>query len=344
MYSNAAPMPKELIDSSEKPAYPLWSLRFWKAYIETMRPYLLYVSGAAGLAGLAFTEGVATTGIILASVAFFLSYGLGQALTDCFQTDTDSISAPYRPLVRGLITKAQVFTVSIAGLTVVTLILAYLNPEILILGLLAVVGLITYTPFKRTWWGGPPWNAWIVALLPLMGRLADTNYSILNLSVITRGSSFAFILALCTVFLGYANFVVMGYFKDISADRETGYRTIPVLFGWEKATKISDHLAVYTAILAFSTLFVSSATGEASIWGFFIFSAAAGTSLFAQARLHKTLDEKKTYPMIAGTVRCFILYCVAIAVALKPDWLLFSILFYLFFELTLRLRPDKTQV
>jgi hypothetical protein len=35
---------------------------------------------------------------ILTSLAFFpflLSYGLGQALTDCFQMDTDRISSPY---------------------------------------------------------------------------------------------------------------------------------------------------------------------------------------------------------------------------------------------------------
>ena len=342
MSSKAAPMPNDFLGKRE--AYPILSLRFWRAYLVTMRPYLLYVSGAAGLAGLAFTGGIPATGILLASAAFFLSYGLGQALTDCFQTDTDSISSPYRPLVKGNITKRQVFAVSIAGLTGVILILAYLDPEILLLGLLAVAGLVTYTSFKRTWWGGPPWNAWIVALLPLMGRLADPGLSLFDLSVVTRGHSLPFILAVATIFVGYANFVVMGYFKDISADRQTGYRTIPVVFGWEKGTKVSDHLAVYTAILCFSTLFALSATGEASLWGFFIFSAGAGTSLFAQAGLHRVEEEKETHPMIAGTVRCFILYCLAIAVALKPGWLLPSILFYLFFELTLRMRPERSQV
>ena len=40
---------------------------------------------------------------VLIGLAFFVSYGFGQALTDCFQTDTDALSAPYRPLVRGLV-------------------------------------------------------------------------------------------------------------------------------------------------------------------------------------------------------------------------------------------------
>jgi len=33
---------------------PVWSMRFVRAYIVTMRPYLLFVSGAAGLVGLSF--------------------------------------------------------------------------------------------------------------------------------------------------------------------------------------------------------------------------------------------------------------------------------------------------
>jgi len=75
---------------------PVWSLRFVRAYITTMRPYLLFVSGAAGLVGLSFVPGGASLRVVLAFSALFLSYGLGQALTDCFQTDTDALSAPYR--------------------------------------------------------------------------------------------------------------------------------------------------------------------------------------------------------------------------------------------------------
>ena len=37
--------------------------------------------------------------------------------------------------------------------------------------------------------------------------------------------------ALLAVFFGYANFVLAGYFKDVDADRATGYHTLPVVFG-----------------------------------------------------------------------------------------------------------------
>ena len=61
-------------------------LLFWKNYAVHMRPYLLFVSGVAGAAGIAMGKGTnpapvhAITGFIL----FFLGYGFGQALTDCF--------------------------------------------------------------------------------------------------------------------------------------------------------------------------------------------------------------------------------------------------------------------
>ena len=80
----------------EKSPYPINSSAFWAAYWIHMRPYLLFVSGAAGLAGMAFTweRGPLEDWRILVVAVFFFSYGLGQALTDCFQTDTDKLSAP----------------------------------------------------------------------------------------------------------------------------------------------------------------------------------------------------------------------------------------------------------
>ena len=188
-------------------AYSIGNIKFWQAYITTMRPYLLFISGAAGLVGLAFIEDPPIVRVILAFIPLFLSYGLGQALTDCFQTDTDAISSPYRPLVRGMISRKQVLTISLIGLITGAFILAYLNPRILIFGILAIVGLLTYTFFKRTWWGGPPWNSWIVALLPIMGHLADKEYHVRSIVHFGDSNSLAFFLAVAAIFFGYANFV-----------------------------------------------------------------------------------------------------------------------------------------
>jgi 4-hydroxybenzoate polyprenyltransferase len=320
--------------------YRLLSLGFLKSYITTMRPYLLFVSGAAGMVGLAFIDGPPHWRVALAFVPLFLSYGLGQALTDCFQTDTDAISAPYRPLVRGVVSKAQVFPVSLVGLTLVVLILAYLNPWILPLGFLAVIGLLTYTYFKRRWWGGPPWNAWIVAILPMMGRLVDRDYSLSELIRFGDLHTPAFCLSIVAIFAGYANFVVMGYFKDISADRQTGYQTFPVVFGWRANAVYGDITALVVAGL--SARVVALMGGGFLAWTFL--AAAVVLQLHAQVSVHRTRDEHAVGTPIANGVRALILFCLAIVLALKPGWIGFAGVFYVLFELVLRLRPEHGQV
>lgn len=317
------------------------SVAFWRAYWSTMRPYLIFVSGAAALVGMAFIENPDLFKVIIAFVPLFFSYGLGQALTDCFQMDTDAYSAPYRPLIKGLISRGQVITISLSGLALSVLILTTINPVILIFGILAVVGLLSYTSFKRTWWGGPFWNSWIVALLPLMGRLVEREALHQKIIGSNDPRSLAFLLAVLAVFFSYANFVMMGYFKDISADRKTGYRTFPVVFGWKAAAVYSDGLAIGAAFLTGWTLYV---IGNFSFVGVAVFILGLGVALSAQVKIHTVRDESKAFGSITNVVRAFILYSTAIVVTLKTEWLFFLVLFYLLFEFALRKRPEETQV
>lgn len=305
-----------------------------------MRPYLTFVSGSAGLVGMAFVENGNSLRMVIGFIPLFLSYGFGQALTDCFQMDTDAISSPYRPLIRGIISRKEVLAVSLAGLFGSALIMAYLNLKILLLGLLAVIGLLTYTKFKRTWWGGPPWNSWIVALLPIMGRLVDKEYRILGFF-----HSAPFLWSILAIFSGYANFVLMGYFKDISADRQTNYRTFPVVFGWRKAAIASDLLAAAAAFFAGAALFsILLLTGKSNLPAVLIFLLTTVLSSYSQVKIHLIKEERKTFGPITNVVRIFILYDIAILLTLKPGWLIFMIIFYFLFELSLRLRPEVTQV
>lgn len=323
---------------TEQGFYSIFSIHFWHAYLITMRPYLLFVSGSAGMVGLAFIEKDLGWILLVAFLPLFFSYGFGQALTDCFQTDTDSISSPYRPLVQGIISKKQVLGVSFSGLLISVIILGYLNPVILILGLFSVIGLLTYTFFKKSWWGGPPWNAWIVALLPIIGRYTDPEFQI---SELTLPLDLPFLLSILAIFFAYANFVVMGYFKDITADMETGYQTFPVVFGWKPAAIYSD----ITGFMAF--LFTGGALyaiGNISVWPVALFVSASATSLYAQIGIHRTRNEQETYRFIENCVRSFILFCLAIVIALNLEWLLFVIIFYVLFELVMYIRPEKSQV
>ena len=68
--------------------YKLFSIGFLKGYLITMRPYLLFVSGITGIVGMSLGPDIISIKIILVFLASFLSYGFGQALTDCFQMDT----------------------------------------------------------------------------------------------------------------------------------------------------------------------------------------------------------------------------------------------------------------
>ncbi|MFQ5799470.1 MAG: UbiA family prenyltransferase, partial [Bacteroidota bacterium] len=148
------------------------TIAFWRSYVVTMRPYLLFVSGITGIAGLSLAPEVPLLNTMLLSLTFLLSYGFGQALTDSFQMDTDSLSAPYRPLVQGKLRRSDVLVVSLLGLILSGVVVVLHNFLNLFLALLTIVGLSTYTYFKRRWWAGPIYNAWIVTVLCLIGYLS----------------------------------------------------------------------------------------------------------------------------------------------------------------------------
>jgi 4-hydroxybenzoate polyprenyltransferase len=326
---------------NNRTSLPLLSLGFWQAYWITMRPYLLFVSGAAGAVGLAMGDDLHVLRALLAFACFFFSYGFGQALTDCFQTDTDAVSSPYRPLVQGKVTRAQVGAVSLVGLLAAAGGLALIKPILLLLGLLGVVGLIAYTPSKRTWWGGPPWNSWIVGLLTVMGWQAATTTSLWPLSAAFAHVPRGFFWCVLAVFFGYANFVVMGYFKDISADRITGYHTFPVVFGWRANTVYSDLLALCAALCAAIVVIKHSSLNLIAV---VVFVIGAAINVTAQLNIHKTRNEHAAHRPIANVVRAFVLYTAAMALAHQPNWIWMTIVYYMLFEITLRTRAETTQV
>jgi len=321
--------------------FPVFSWGFWPRYLIHMRPYLLYVSGIAAFTGMALATQPDWRRVLLAGLPFFLSYGFGQALTDVFQTDTDAISSGYRPLVRGEISKVGVFCVSLAGFALSVSLIVTLSVSVALLGAVTVVGLILYTPFKRTWWGGPPWNSWIIATLVTMGFL-----SVGGTLDDVRSMPRHLLLATLSVFFAYANFVVGGYFKDISADRVTGYNTFPVRFGWFAGAVYSDVVSLLAAL--FSALCIApqaaKGAGPAALAGWALWVLAVLVNLRAQIGLHGTRDEQAVGAPIAAIVRSMLLYCMAMIVAYQPSWLIPAAVFQLLFELTLRVRPQHSQV
>lgn len=301
-----------------------------------MRPYLMFVSGITGLAGISFSPSVSGDKLILIFIASFLSYGFGQALTDCFQTDTDSISSPYRPLTQKVVSKESFLIISLIGLTFCAGVFGIYNPLNLILGFAAGIGLATYTFFKRRWWGGPFYNAWIVSVLFIIAYLAgEINHSFPP----------EIIFAALAVLLGYANFVLTGYFKDISADRATGYNTLLVKFGRKISALVSDIFAFLFTL--FSSLTVLSIKNSFSLTDIpiFIFSAAGLFYIFsAQIRLHRVKTDSDAFTAIAHTVHTYILFLSVIALTNHPGWLILLGIYYLMYIGVLKMRPAKEQI
>ena len=318
------------------------TLGFLRHYVVTMRPYLLFVSGATGLAGLALTPIEFSPMFFVIFAIFFFSYGLGQALTDCFQTDTDSISSPYRPLTMGKIRKSQVLSVSLAGLISGGLILVAANRTNILLVSLSIFGLSTYTFFKRRWWGGPFYNAWIVAALCLMAYLSGNGIAHQEPKL-----AIPLISTLAATFWGYANFVLAGYFKDISADRATGYNTLPVVFGRVVSAIVSDIFAVLFLVSAGvavgSVLAGNGLSSEKLVW---VIPAAAGTiaALTAQIRLHRENSDEMAFGAISPVVHAYILILSAMASASRPSFIILAALLYPGFLIAMKLRPQKEQI
>lgn len=325
--------------------FPVYNVQFWKKYWIHMRPYLLFISGTAALVGMAHIPEVNYFHLMIAFPFFFMSYGACQAMTDVFQTDTDAISSPYRPLVRGEVSKGAVFWVSFALIAWGGFVMSYINPYILMPCFILIAGLSTYVFFKRTWWGGPPWNSWIAAMIPIGGRMIDPNFHFMDALNPPNEAAMPMFYTVLLVFFAYCNFVVAGYFKDISADRETNYNTFQVRFGWFAGAVYSDILCGLSIVFTYLAIKPVLAQGGFAAKASLLLLVFTGVmNIIAQVQLHMTRDEKKSNGPIATVVRSFILYCSAIVIAFKPGWLLFLIVNYILFEMVLKARPEKTQV
>ncbi|MFC2083946.1 UbiA family prenyltransferase [Bacteroidota bacterium] len=319
--------------------HKIHSMEFIKAYLITMRPYLLFVSGITGLTGLSLIPATNQVNVILVFLASFLSYGFGQALTDCFQIDTDELSSPYRPLTQGIISKNHVLIISILGLIFCVSIFWIFNPVNVLLGVTAGLGLYSYTYFKKKWWAGPFYNAWIVAVLFLMAFLTgQPNWLDIDIGVFT--------FTLLTVFWGYTNFVLSGYFKDINADRKTGYNTLPVVHGRRISAVISDIFAALTIFFSFLAILYcnTSFVPGTLVFTALFFVAGFILSITAQYRLHKVKTDEEAHAVISPVVHSYILILSSISIAHKPEWIIPLIYFYLCFIIVMKTRPKKNQV
>jgi 4-hydroxybenzoate polyprenyltransferase len=205
-----------------------------------------------------------------------------------------------------------------------------------------VLGLIAYTWFKRRWWGGPLWNAWVVAALPAIGFLAGGGHAG------ALGTDRALWAAMLSVLFSYAVFVLLGYFKDISADRATAYRTLPVVAGWRMAALVSLGLGLAAFVCSAWLLGLLGAFegGRAPTLAVALplWLAGGAAVIGAHPIMLRLRSEREAHRAITWTVRGFVLLHLGEAVVALPALAGPSLIFYVLFELVLGARPERSQV
>ncbi len=313
--------------------------RWLNAYLTTMRPYLLFVSGAAGLVGEALANRGSRLERMLVFVPLFLAYGFGQALTDTFQTDTDSLSAPYRPLVRGELRIQSVRWVSLVGLLASALLVCAFSAWVMIPSALAVLGLLLYTPCKRRHWAGPACNSFVVALLPVIGAIALVR-SPSQLDV-------RLLAAAVSMFGTYAVFVIIGYLKDVEADRQTGYDTLPVHFGLRRAVLASAAyamLGVFGSIALIASQLTRTSLDRVTGPGLVFWVFGCTGLLVCHALAWRVTRDQDAHRAIGWSVRAFLSLHLGEAILLDPALAQLALTLMAMFEIALVMRPQRCQI
>ncbi len=149
------------------------------------------------------------------------------------------------------------------------------------------------------------------------------------------------------VFFGYANFVLIGYYKDVAADRATGYRTLPVVFGRGRAALVSDGFALLALLgcgVAVSAAWAGTSFTPATALGLALVAAGAAVSGLAQWQVHEVETDAEAHRALAPAVHAYVLLLAGVAALHKPGWALALAFFYLGFVLWLGQRPMRQQI
>jgi len=153
-------------------------------------------------------------------------------------------------------------------------------------------------------------------------------------------------LTLVAVFFGYSNFVLVGYFKDIEADEQTGYNTLPVVFGRKTSAMISNVFASFAVFATIKLFFITAAQTEFIQLipaAAFLITAVIST-LYTQWQLRQVMYDEEAYKAVSPSVHSYLLTLSSITTMNKPSWSIFALLFYMAFIAVMKLRPTKTQI
>jgi len=145
------------------------------------------------------------------------------------------------------------------------------------------------------------------------------------------------------VVLTYAVFVLLGYFKDVEADRATGYVTLPVRFGRRLSVLVSAVLCLLGLACSLVLLRVAAARPVLAL-GALLWATGAAFLLLAHLRILPAQRDEEAHPAIAMAVRGYVLLRLGEVALLRADLALPVLGVAVLFELALQRRPCRTQI
>lgn len=287
-------------------------LKFFKAYIKSMRLYYAFVTGIAGWIGTAFYEYIAhspfqtvelvpTTekkAVIL--IMLFLSWGVNQIINDYLGLKEDRINAPHRPMVTGELNPRKALALT-GVVLIITLSITYfyLEPIALIPAILGIGLNVLYEYAKGHGIFGNIVFGLMISTCTAFGFLAAGPTASPYFT-----SSRVSVLILVAVMNGLMTFYT--YFKDYEGDKAADKRTLIVLLGLER----SRYLAVISAFLPglLFMLFYFNRFIEARVNTMFLI--LAGLTFFLELwtgyLYFKNPHGEKTYYSLAANFRACI--------------------------------------
>lgn len=168
--------------------------------------------------------------LVLAVLGAYLATTSSYVLNDCCDVDIDRINLPHRPLPSGELSRTRALLYALLLVGVACAIALYLNPESLVV-LLVAVAVITFYSYhaKRTTplsfvpvgvaYGLVPIGVWL-AFDP--AGILKPDGAMLPLPAVLLG------LMICITDWG---FTLSGVCRDVEGDRERGVPTVPVVHG-----------------------------------------------------------------------------------------------------------------
>lgn len=211
--------------------------------------------------------------------------GFSQVLNEWCDREVDAINQPERPIPAGLVSPAQV-RVTICVLMIAALGVAlYLGVNVFYTALVGVVLALGYSiepfRFKRNGWIG---NLAVGIAYESLGWIAGHLTFDPTLSQSWGWQS----IALALIYgIGAHGIMTINDFKSVFGDRIMGLRSIPAMYGEERAAKIAVVIINAAQLLATALLFA---------WGHWIVGCISLVFIAIQAPQQLALIRKPTQP------------------------------------------------